>query len=246
MKIIIDGALDCAIREIAGCGYCAYSILLFDLSLDRRAPALAVFCVCGAESGDSMAKSRAGRKRKVGERYPCGDLKVARDYGCDGVIRRRATYAKLKSPDNDNCKFDDSYTADAVGRAWSSDLLDRNPDRAREMMDGARKIAAQYWRVYGFGTPDSLARFQPSGSVGVADPIRDKIREDALNLALEAVGKKGRDVRKAFDELVVDMHPDFGPSWLDRIIMSRRGGPSADRADFDKLNLALTGLREVA
>lgn len=193
--------------------------------------------------------ARAGRKRKAGERHDCGRLKVVRDYGCDGVRRRMEAYGRPPSPANDDPtqrREDHSQTHDAIGRAYSSDLLDRNIDRARDLMTGARKIAAQYWRVYGFGSGDSLAKFQPSGGYGIADPVRDKIREDALNIALAAVSKKGRPVRAAFDELIIEMNPDHGPAWLDRIIASRRGGPSANRSDWEKLDLAITGLREVA
>lgn len=205
------------------------------------------FCVLGVASGGLMAK--AGRKRKAGERHDCGRLKVVRDIGCEGVQRRRAMYGRPPSPANDEDHArgpDFSQTFDAIGRAWSSDLLDRNPDRARELMDGARKIAAQYWRVYGFGTSDSLAKMQPSHAFGIADPERDRIREDALNDALDMVNKKGREVRKAFDQLIIELNPDEGPHWLDRIIASRRGGPSCMRGDFEMLSHALIGLKAVA
>ena len=100
--------------------------------------------------------------------------------------------------------------------------------------------------MYGFSTSDSLARFQPSCGYGVPDSAREKIREDVLNDTLTTVNKLGRGVRAAFDELIIELNPDCGPNWLDRIIRSFRGGPMADRADFDSLKMALTGLRAVA
>lgn len=192
-----------------------------------------------------MSRERAGRKRKPGERFACGQPKVTRDYGCDGVRRRKDLYGKPPSPANDaNGKVggpDVSQTFDALGRAWSAGLLGVDEDRARELLDGGRRIAAQYWRVYGYGCGDSLARFQPSQSFGIENEARDKIREDALNDTLAAVSALGRDVRKAFDELIIDPNPDCGPSWLDKIIL---GGARIDH--LATLRLATRGLREVA
>ena len=178
--------------------------------------------------------ARGGRKRKEGKRQPNGQpyREPRYDKGCEGVQRRQALYAR--TPEGEGDRFDSSNTFDAIGRAWSAHLLGSNADAKR---DAGRKIAAQYWRVYGFATPDSLARFQPSTDYGVPDAAIDKIREDALNDALDMVRGYGRDVRTAFDQLVIDMNPDSGPPWLDRIIFGQ-----ADEGDHNMLRLAIKGL----
>ena len=173
-------------------------------------------------------RTASGRKRN---RAP---LRVA---ACDGIIRRREMYG---APAND------MDTHDALGRAWQAGLLHNDRQRAKVLLDAGRKIAAQYWRVYGFPTPDSLARFQPQDARGIMDPAKEKIREDALNDALEIVGKRGRVVRKYFDELVIDMNPDAGPRWLDRIIFAHRRRERAAEQDYAWLKLAIEGLETVA
>lgn len=177
--------------------------------------------------------ARGGRKSKAGKREPNGQLqRVPKfDKGCEGVQRRRALYAQ--SPE-DGGRYHDGNTFDAIGRAWSARLLGGNAD---EKLHAARTIAAQYWRIYGFSTPDSLARFQPSLGGGVPDPVKDKIREDALKDALAIITGHGRDYRKAFDQLVIEMNPDQGPAWLDRIIFHK-----ADEGDHNMLRLAVKAI----
>ena len=70
-----------------------------------------------------------------------------------GIQRRKAFHGV---PAND------TNTCDAIGRAYTAGLLSGSPERALELMNAGRKIAGQYWRILGFATPDSLARFQPS------------------------------------------------------------------------------------
>jgi len=195
---------------------------------------------------------RVGRKRKAGKRTKSGALARVpmRDMGCEGVQRRRALYAAPAIMAKDASgklqqvrPADGSQTFDAIGRAWSAGLLGY---RADELRDGARKIAAQYWRHYGFNTPDSLARFQPAYASDILESGLDAIIEGALNAGLDAVRARGHSVRRAFDQLVIDMHPDCGPDWLDRAIMAKRAGVSLGERDADMLRLALEGLREVA
>lgn len=196
-----------------------------------------------------MGRGRAGRKKKAGARTASGALqRVPKwDYGCDGVQRRRALYARETiAPGSDGTKqvkVDAGQTFDALGRAWSAGLLGA---RADELRDGGRIIAGQYWRAYGFVTPDSLARFQPSAAVGLVDDHRARIIEAALNDALDTVAKRGRDVRRAFDQLVIDLNPDAGPAWLDRIIFASRQHRTPTEADSNMLRLALEGLQQVA
>jgi hypothetical protein len=174
------------------------------------------------------ARSASGRKR---DRTP-------RSIGpCDGIIRRREMYG---APAND------MDTIDALGRAWQAGLLHKDRERAKQMLDGGRKIAGQYWRAYGFPTADSLARFQPQNAMGTPDPIADKIREDALNVALAMVQGRGRAVRKFFDQLVIDLNHDSGPPPLDRIIFAHRTKKRASESDYYWLKLAIEGLEQIA
>lgn len=173
-------------------------------------------------------RSASGRKR---------DRTPERATACDGLMRKRAEYGFA---DND------ADYADAIGRAHIAGLLGTG-DRAKDMVVAARKIAWQYWRVFRpeFGTPDSLARFQPQAPTGRPDPERERILEDAMNDSLDSIGKAGRNVRTAFDQLVIDMNPDHGPAWLDRVIFARRSGKSADNGDWQRLEWALEGLRVI-
>ena len=187
--------------------------------------------------------ARGGRKRKEGRRQPNGQpyREPRYDKGCEGVQRRQALYAR--TPEGDGDRFDAGNTFDAIGRAWSAHLLGRNADAKR---DAARLIAAQYWRVYGFPTPDSLARYQPTNGGGESDPLVEKIREDMLKDSLQTIQRYGRDVRRAFDQLVIDMNPDQGPAWLDRIIFARRQGRTPAEGDSNMLRLAIIGIELLA
>lgn len=171
------------------------------------------------------ARSASGRKR---------DRTPERMQPCDGIIRKRAAYGFAAN---------DADYADAIGRAHIAGLLG-DGDRAKDMVVAARKIAWQYWRVFRpeFGTPDSLARFQPQAPTHRIDPERERILEDAMNDSLDSIRKAGRNVRTAFDQLVIDMHPDHGPAWLDRIIFARRRDVQPDIRDMQMLQWAKDGL----
>ena len=174
-------------------------------------------------------RSASGRKR---------DRTPQRLQPCDGIIRKRAAYGFA---DND------ADYADAIGRAYIAGLLGAG-DRAKDLVIAARKVAWQYWRIFKpqFGTPDSLARFQPQAPSKHIEPDQERILEDALNDSLEAVGKAGRNIRTAFDQLVVDMNPDHGPPWLDRIIFAHRAKKTADARDMQMLEWAKEGLHVIA
>ena len=173
------------------------------------------------------ARSASGRKR---DRTP---LRVA---PCDGILRRRAAYGAAAN---------DMETHDALGRAWQAGLLHPDPDRARALLDAGRRIGALYWSIYGFRTRDSLARFMPQQSFGPRDPEKERAREDALNDALARVGARGRPVRAAFDALAIDLNPDGGPAFLDRIIFAHRRQGEASAADYAVMALAREGLEAV-
>ena len=191
-----------------------------------------------------MGKGRSYRIRKGqphGNRSASGrkrDRTPERVQPCEGLLRKRAAYGFA---DNDG-----DY-ADAIGRAYIAGLLGTG-DRAKDLVVAARKIAWQYWRIFRpeFGSPDSLARFQPQAPGKHIDPAQERILEDALNDSLDTIGKAGRQVRKAFDELVIDMQPDHGPAFLDRIIFAHRQHKTADARDMQMLEWAKEGLSLIA
>lgn len=190
---------------------------------------------------------KAGRKRgKLSKGQPAGSRSAsgrlrARDPlrvgPCDGIVRRRAMLGVAA---------DDRETFDALGRAWAAGLLHPDPARAKAMLDAGRRMAAQYWRSYGFLTPDSLARFQPSAASAPANDDDQRRREEALTSSLDAVLKIGRSTRFAFDQLVIDMNPDSGPPFLDRIIFAHRQRQKASETDYALLRRACDGLEVVS
>lgn len=186
------------------------------------------------------ARSASGRKRvrAVQSLTPC-----------DGVIRRRELY---RLPANDTGEPDasdrrerrgrqETDTCDAIGRAYCAGLLGVG-ELADRRLQAARTIAARYWSILGFATPDSLARFQPQQPSAPRDEERDARREQALNDGLALVAACGRDVRVAFDHLVIDPNPDQGPPWLDAIVISNQGGYKAHDRYIAALERALVGL----
>jgi hypothetical protein len=173
------------------------------------------------------ARSASGRKR---------DRSIPRLGPCEGIERRRR---ECGVADND------TDTIDAIGRAYVAGLLGTG-EHAKDLLIAGRRLAAQYWRVYGFPTPDSLARFQPQQPSGPMDPVAERIREQVLTQALASVTAKGHHVRRAFDALVIDLQFDCGPAFLDAIIYAHRRERQATEREYDQLRWALEGLEEIA
>jgi hypothetical protein len=184
------------------------------------------------------------RPRKRGNRTKSGRLSKVQpiDKGCDGVIRRQAIYAATRRLDDDTLAIDGSQTFDAIGRAWSAGLLG-DDERAAQLRDGARKIAARYWVVFGeYGGADSLARFQPSAGNGPPDSESERRQEEWLNASLKRVTSLGRAYRDIFDAICLDINPDHGPLWLDQVIWQTKRGVSTtcrDAAAIERLVIAL-------
>ena len=190
-----------------------------------------------------MARVKRGRKLKQGDRHPCGKLRQAWDYGCDGVQRRREAFA-LRINVGGVMKVDAGHTFDAIGRAWSAGLLSVDGKDAAALRDAGRDTAALYWRHLGIGQgKDSLARFLPShGSAS----DNERGLENALNRRLDAVNRLGNAVRRAFDQLAIDPYPDEGPSWLDHLIWHKRRDREPDACHAKMMALALQGLAAIA
>jgi hypothetical protein len=193
------------------------------------------------------ARSASGRKR---------ERTVVAVGPCEGVKRRRDLYRlpvdQVGEAGNDrqNRRRAETDTCDAIGRAYCAGLLGTG-DRANDMLMAGRRLAAQYWIAYGVPTMDSLARFQPQDAKGEPRTQEqrdesDRIREQMLNDSLDTINKAGRAVRKYFDELVIDLNPDHGPAWLDRIVFAHRRGDRAREMDYAWLEMAKQGLGAIS
>lgn len=160
-----------------------------------------------------MGKGAKRTKRKVGE--------VRRDAGTEAAQRKRELYGTDGS--------------DSLGRAYRAGLLGED---GQCLLQTGRSLNRAYWAAYG--------QFGLSCALGVrAGPANDDdnslARERWLNATLLNIDKMGRAHRKAFDDLVIDFHPDYGPSWLDNLIEKR---PS--QYDWSQLAKALEVLGEIS
>ena len=168
--------------------------------------------------------ARAGRKAKQGRRTKSGRITQ------EGRPRLKLVsgneFAEAKK-----ARFG-ANGWDAIGRAFECGLLGEDGER---LLDTARAIFKAYWRAYEVG-PIRCAVNDPilRGGTSGGNPEHDKRREEWLNQSLDAVM-----YRTEFDQLVIDINPDFGPPWLDRLITD----PSSCKEKLDK---ALTGLRAIA
>ena len=196
------------------------------------------------------ARSASGRKR---------DRAPANVGPCLGVARRRAEFGLPANdvgeatPDAARRGKQETHTCDAIGRAYITGLLGSGQE-AEDLLHAGRSVARRYWATLGVTlTPDSLARFQPQDAIG--DPMseedrdeRDRMREASLLATLDVLDRCGRnrEVRRAFDQLVIDPNPDQGPAWLDSIITAHRAKAQANARDYAALTLALDGLRAIA
>lgn len=177
--------------------------------------------------------ARAGRKRKSGRREQNGRLsrkdapRVTFDAGTDRARIKIAMYG--------------TDGTDAIGRARVHDLLG---DQADAVRDTARKVARAYWPMLEVGTyrctlSDSEAGYWREQSEA------DKRREEWLTEILRRVDRMGRSHRKAFDDLVIDIHPDHGPTWLDAIIWHKLHKRDVPIEHTVTLNRALEAITEI-
>jgi hypothetical protein len=160
-----------------------------------------------------MNMAKRGRKRKAGSRTPSGRLSRAKppintfDKGTERAQAMQALYG----PDG----------ADAIGRAYRAGLLGEG-SQAKARLDTARMIANAYWQAYETGRYQCTLGDKTGGGVVSLDQAKIKRREQWLEAVLAFVNAMGRDVRRAFDQLVIDVHPDCGPQWLDAVIYAKR------------------------
>ena len=141
--------------------------------------------------------------------------------------------------------------SDAIGRAYQMGLLGDGSE-AKALLDTGRNIAKAYWQAYETGTIRCTLGDRQSGAVISLDHEKIRRREEWLNDCLTTARKMG--VRRQFDQLVIDVHPDSGPDWLDRLCWvqeqnrHRRGSEKLfwDKADSDMLRAALDALECLA
>jgi hypothetical protein len=106
---------------------------------------------------------------------------------------------------------------DAIGRAYRAGLLGEG-NEAKALLDTARAISGAYWVAFEQGRYQCALGDRTHGNVEQIDQAKVKRREEWLTECLNVVNRMGRDVRRAFDQLVIDVHPDHGPTWLDTAI----------------------------
>lgn len=172
-----------------------------------------------------------GRKRKSNvKRTKSGQISRAgapsRVLGNDHAEERKGLYG--------------SNGSDAIGRAYELGLLGAGQD-AKTMLDTGRAIFRAYWAAYATGPIRCTLADRTSGAAIEDDGEREKRVEQWLHAMLKIAGAGGHPARKLFDELVIDINPDVGPPWLDRIMS---GEPSMD--DWGRLSCALDTLADCA
>ena len=174
---------------------------------------------------------RQGRPRKAGKRKPNGRLIPALtfDKGTERAQAMRVFYGT-------DC-------ADALGRAYRAGLLGKGDD-AKQLLDTGRRIANAYWQAYSTGSYKCPLGGSNSGAIVSLDSERVKRREDWLKKCLRAVEAMGN--RRQFDQLVVDINPDCGPPWLDRLIAYKRDGVEAKVEDIAARHRAIKALAMLA
>jgi len=162
-------------------------------------------------------KMKAGKRTKSGRPSRAGQPRY--DRGSDKVADKFSVYG----PDG----------SDALGRAFVHGLLG---DEGITLRDTGRAIARAYWPIFGTGRITCSIGDKTGGS-GVGNLERERW----LTETLRRIDAMGNDRRCAFNELVIDVNPDVGPNWLDRMIAKQ-----ARDSDSAKLNLAIDVLRQLA
>jgi hypothetical protein len=175
--------------------------------------------------------AKAGRKRKVGTRTRSGQLSRAGitpyDRGTERVQAIQALYGQ------DGC--------DAIGRAFRTGLLGEGSE-AKALLDLARSLSNGYWIAYSTGSYQCAIGDRTHGSVIDLDHERIKRRETWLSECLSYVRQMGHSVDRPFRQLVIDVNPDSGPAWLDRLCYAKRTREAARADDEATLRAALDAL----
>lgn len=173
-----------------------------------------------------------GRRRKVGRREKNGRIQRTPEIRYDKGTERAQAMQALYGPDG----------ADAIGRAFRSGLLGHGTE-AKAMLDMARSIANAYWRAFETGGITCTLGDRTGGTVVNLDHEKIRRREQWLNESLDAVKRMGENVRRPFYQLVIEVNPDHGPDWLDRLCFAQRTSCVVEEVeDARKLRAALDAL----
>lgn len=177
-----------------------------------------------------MAK---GRRRRAGKREPNGRLSRIGEPRFDTGTARASMKFKQYGTDG----------ADAIGRAYQAGLLGEHADAIK---DTARRIAKAYWPMMEIGSYRCTLS-DPTGANDNSDSDHIKARERWLTDILRRVDRMGQAYRRAFDALVIDVHPDYGPKWLDSLIWHRQHKPAdpVPAHHMAMLGMAIDAMREV-
>lgn len=164
-----------------------------------------------------------GRNRKAGKRTKSGQLSRAGQCRFDRGSDKAADKFSIYGTDG----------SDALGRAFVHGLLG---DDGIVLRDTGRAVARAYWPMLSVGRVGcTLGTKSGAGGEGNLE------REQWLTATLRRIDAMGRDKRRAFDELAIDINPDTGPDWLDRTIAKQ--GLDHDK---EKLAMAIDVLRALA
>lgn len=182
--------------------------------------------------------ARRGRPRKAGKRTAGGRLSRAKppvltyDKGTERAQAVQALYG--------------NNGTDAIGRAYEAGFLGSG-NEAKALLDKARSLFNAYWSAYGVGQiRKSSTADNDNGSTAMPDYDKIRAREEKLRDDLHTVNRMGMNYRRAFDQLVVDVNPDHGPSWLDSLLWSDRHGKPQDPAAVGQLRRAIEALQNIA
>lgn len=177
-----------------------------------------------------------GRKRKQGKREKNGRLSRVGEPRYDKGTERAQAMQALYGPDG----------ADAIGRAFRAGLLGSGSE-AKAMLDMARQVSNAYWWAYSTGSYTCAIADKVSGSTPSISPEKARRREEWLSGVLDSVNRLGRPQRRFFDALVIDVNPDCGPAWLDRLCFAKRSRSALiEPADAQSLEYALEALSLIA
>lgn len=177
-----------------------------------------------------------GRKTKGGRRTASGRLSRAGyiplfDKGTERTQAMQALYGQ------DGC--------DAIGRAYRAGLLGEGSS-AKALLDLARSVSNAYWRAYANGSYTCPLGDRTFGSVIDLDHEKIKRREQWLDDSLVHIRRMGQQTDRAFRQLVIDVNPDSGPSWLDRLCYAERTRKDCDSSDVHTLASAINALEAIS
>lgn len=183
--------------------------------------------------------AKRGRKRKNAARTSSGRISRAKPFRIEPCIDRGTDRAQAMQA------IYGQDGADAIGRAYRAGFLGSG-NEAKALLDKARSVFNAYWSAYGVGMiRKSSTADNDNGSTATPDHERIREREERLREDLHAVNRMGPAYRRAFDQLVIDINPDHGPSWLDSLLWSDKHAKPQDPAAIGQLRRAVEALENI-